>query len=149
MNYIIFGASIIVVGACVYYLVIKRPERGVIKRNLVVNKKGSGGDYTIDYKETEVIKLSDIGEWLKKLDIDIEDFEKRRIYVVKNIVNSQLGFSDEIKAKLEKSSLKKVLAFVLSDMNNNTKNVMIVIGDLIDEKFESKLSDEVTEIKLK
>lgn len=135
MNYIILGTSIIVVGAGIYYLVKKAKE---------------SGRYPIFYKETDVIKLSDIGDWLKTLDVDMEDFGKiRRIYVIKNITNSQLGLSDDIKAKLEKSSSKKVLAFVLSDMNDNTKNVMIVIGNLIDEKFAAKLHNEITEINLK
>lgn len=135
MNYIIWGTSIIVVGAGIYYLVKKAKE---------------SGRYPISYKETDVIRLSDIGDWLKTLDVDMEDFGKiRRIYVVKNITNSQLDLSDDIKAKLEKSSSKKVLAFVLSDMNDNTKNVMIIIGNLIDEKFAAKLHNEITEINLK
>lgn len=137
MNYIILGSSIIVVGAGIYYLVKKAKKYNY---------------YPIDYKETDVIKFSDIGDWLKTLDVDMEDFGKsRRIYIVKNITSSQsnLNLSNGLKEKLEKSSSKKVLAFVLSDMNNNTKNVLIVIGNLIDDKFKAILHNEITEINLK
>lgn len=137
MNYIILGTSIIVVGAGIYYL---------------VKKARKYNSYPIDYKETDVIKFSDIGDWLKTLDVDIEDFGKScRIYIVKNITSSlsNLNLSNGLKEKLEESSSKKVLAFVLSDMNNNTKNVLIVIGNLIDDKFKAILHDEITEINLK
>ena len=82
----------------------------------------------------------------------MEDFGKsRRVYVIKNIVSStsDIKLPDEIKAKLDNSTSKEVLAFVLSDMNNNTKNAIIVVGNAIEDKFKSMLHNEITEINLK
>lgn len=137
VNYIIVGATIVAVGAGIYFLIKKAEE---------------SGSYVVDYKEVDIIKLASIGEWLKTLDVDMEDFGKsRRVYVIKNIVSStsDIKLPDEIKAKLDNSTSKEVLAFVLSDMNNNTKNAIIVVGNAIEDKFKSMLHNEITEINLK
>lgn len=135
-NCLIVGTTIVVVGAGIYYLIKKARETN---------------GYIITCKETDTIKMSDIGEWLKTLDVDMEDFGKtRRIFVVKNLdVNTPgIDLTDEIKEKLSNSTDKVVVAFVLSDMNQNTKNAVVVIGKSIEEKFEKILKKEVTEINL-
>lgn len=136
-NCLIVGTTIVVVGAGIYYLIKKVLE--------------PDGPIITTCKETDTIKMSDIGEWLKTLDVDMEDFGKiRRIFVVKNLdVNTpDINLTDEIKEKLSNSTDKVVVAFVLSDMNQNTKNAVVVIGKSIEEKFEKILKKEVTEINL-
>ncbi len=137
MSYIITGTSIIIIGTGIYFL---------IKKLIGFNS------YTVDYKDTDVINLSDIGEWLKTLDVDIEDLGKsRRIFVIKNVKNSfqNLNLPKDIIAKLADSSSKEVLAITLSDMENNTKRAIILVGNSIDEKFKEMLNKEVVELNIK
>lgn len=136
ISYIVIGTSIVIVGAGIYYLI----------------KKSKGSTvYPIDYKEVDVIQMKHIGDWLKTTDVDMEDFGKtRHIYVIQNIGNniSNVKLSKELKEKIDLAEDKKVLAFVLSDNDGNTKAAAVVIGNEIDRKFESSLKGEVTEINI-
>lgn len=139
INYFIIGTSLIVVGVGVYYL--------------IKTKGGTNNPLPQDitFKETDIIRLSDIGPWLKEKDVDFEDFGKvSKLYVFKNFKISVGDFhlSEKIIAQLQDGGKSEAVAFVLSDMSYNTKSVFIVAGDSIEPKLELLMKQDVTELNI-
>lgn len=134
INYFIIGASIIIVGAGVYYLVKNRTP-----------------NFGIKFREVEVISTSEIGPWLKDLDVDIDDFKSsRHLFVQKNLssTSEKLNLPDDIVSSLKRSSYPYTLAFILSDSKLNTESVLIVSGRELSPNLEKLLKNDVTELKL-
>lgn len=141
MNYFAIGATIIIVGAGVYYILKKR-----------MGDVSAVTSEMITLKEVEVIKLSCIGPWLKDMNVDSDDFGKlSRLYAFKDIKSDSgnLGLPMSIMSQINNSDNTKVIAFVLTDMGFNTKQVLIVLGKTIDDSLKAILKQDVTEIHLK
>lgn len=137
INYFIIGASIIIVGAGVYYLVKKT--------------KNETPNFGIKFREVEVISTSEIGPWLKDLDVDIDDFKSsRHLFVQKNLssTSEKLNLPDDIVSSLESNNNPYTLAFILSDSKLNTESVLIVSGKEISPNLQNLLKNDVTELKL-
>jgi len=140
MNYFIIGTAIIIVGAGVFYLL----NRGGKSHGLTAKQ--------ITIKNTDNIKLSDIGPWLKEKNVDLDDFvDNTHLVVFKNLQGNlkDLHLPEEIISKVTNLTHKKVLCFVLSDKDYNTKEVLILVGDSIDQNLEVKLTKDVTELNIR
>lgn len=140
MNYFIIGTAVIIVGAGVLYLLRKGGDGNSLSRK------------QITIKETDNIKLSILGDWLKDKNVDLEDFGgDAHLFVLKTLQdnNKDLNLPKEVIAQINKASDKKVVSFVLSDRDYNTKEVLIVFGDTIDPGLEVKLTKDVTELNIK
>lgn len=141
MNYFVIGATVIVVCAGVYYIL----------KNLGGNIAPITPDM-VTLKEVEVIKLSCIGPWLKEQNVDSDDFGKvSRLYAFKDIKSGseKLGLPKSVTSQINNSGNSNAIAFVLTDMDSNTKQVLILIGKDIEESLNVILKQDVTEIHLK
>lgn len=141
MNCFVIGATIIVVGAGVYYMLKKSESIG----NSITPEM-------ITLKEVDIVKLSCIGTWLKDLNVDSDDFGKSiRLYAFKDIESDsdRLGLPKNVMAQVNKSDHSVTIAFVLTDMDSNTKHVLIVTGQTIEDGLKAILKNNVTEIHLK
>lgn len=141
MNYFIIGATVIVVGAGAYYIIhkLKGSVRPIEQDMITVN-------------EVDVVKLSCIGPWLKDQNVDSDDFGKvTRLFAFKDIKSDSknLGLPKNIISQINNNCKKEAIAFALTDMKINTRQVLIVIGKSIDESLKEILKHEVTEIHLK
>ena len=141
MNYFVIGATVIVVGAGVYYLLKSR--------------RGNVASITPDMitlKEVDFVKLSCVGPWLKEQNVDSDDFGKTlRLYAFKDIKSKfqTLGLPKSIMNQVNNNSHNVATAFVLTDMESNTKQVLIFVGKAIDDSLKAILNQDVTEIHLK
>lgn len=141
MNYFVIGATIIVVGAGVYYILKKRG--------------GNVAQITpemITLKDVDVVSLSCIGPWLKDQNVDSDDFGKLlRLFAFRDIASDskKLGLPKNVLSQINNSDNSKAIAFVLTDIEFNTKQVLIVIGKTVDESLIAILKQDVTEIHLK
>ncbi|MBD5269846.1 MAG: hypothetical protein HDS43_04440 [Bacteroides sp.] len=138
INYFIIGASIIIVGTAGVYYLVKKIKNGT-------------PNFEIKFREVEVISTSEIGPWLKDLDVDIDDFKSsRHLFVQKNLSSKseKLNFPDDIVSSLKRSSNPYMLAFILSDSKLNTESVLIISGKEISPNLEKLLKNDVTELKL-
>lgn len=142
LNYFIIGAAIIVVGAGTYYLLIRRTRRG----GKVLDPA------QINIKEVETASLKDLAPWLKSLNLDFEDFGKTiRLFALRNLHSSANNFNlpKDYVEKLKASSAKNIVAFVITDMELNTKNVLLVTCNVMEPNLANVLKKDVNELNLR
>lgn len=142
VNYLIIGAAIVVVGAGCYF----------VYKNKKIKDPAAIDPSKLTVKNMDVIDLSCVGPWLKDKDVDLDDFDKGiKLYALKSIRSSvsSLGLPKEVAKKITEDAGKEVVAFVLSDKDNNTLHALIVVGDAIDENLKNMMATDVTEIHIK
>lgn len=138
VNSILIGATVIAVGTVGYFMFNKLNGR----KSTVVN-------YPISVKQMDEIDFSCLGQWLKEIDFDLDDVKNTRIFAVKMKSESLKKFNLH-KIMLENVAISEdmpSIAFVLTDQDITTKQVLIAQGKRISEKIQGFTGD-VMEINL-